>query len=907
MTDGQRREAERLFQEAVSLPPQRRDAFLEEHCSDPVLRAKVVELLEYDAQLGMGGDGSTVEVREGDSVEASGDRDARAAASSPSVEPAEIPPATIISGHYRVERLLGRGGMGAVYLAHDSKLERPVALKFLGPELARDADQRRRFLAEARAASALNHPNVCVIYEVGETDDGRPFLAMECIEGESLDARIRRGQTSVRELLLVATQLVAALDSAHSRGIVHRDIKPANICLTHDGRIKVLDFGLAKRVSTDAEVRLEDAAGAGATLPGVILGTPAYMSPEQALGGAVDARSDLFSVGTILFQMLSGRLPFPGSSMPEVLQRVISAAPEALSTFRSDVPPELERIVRKCLEKDPAARYPSARQLLVDLRNLRRALFDDSADTEVVLAAEVTALDPADVDAGIEVLAPKTEEVRDSDVFISYASIDDRPVSSGRDGWISQFHKNLELRMAQLSGDPVRVWRQPDPGGRAEVQQKVLELVPNVKTFVSVVSPPFVKSEGCRKIVKTFWDSAHDSGQFLVDDRSRLFNVVKSPVEPHELPTELAPLFAELAAYEFFERDPDSGRLREFDEAFGEMSRQRFYERVYDLAYEICQVLRHFSVSPVVRPRTNGDGKTVFLATTTSDLEAERDQIRRALVELGHDVVPKQPLPFVAQDLNAVVRGCLETCDLAVHLIGDRYGLVPEDTELSVVALQNQIAAELCAARDFERLIWMPTGLQARDERQASFVEELRRSTELHRGAEVIVDSLENFKEIVERRTEVQIVAPVESADAADAPKRVYLICDPADEEAVEVLEDALYAAGLEVSLPAFDVDESEAQDIHIQNLTDCDAVLIYYGAAGKHWVDFKVRDLKKAAGYRGGRSIEVAAVYLAPPFDRRKERFKSLSVDVIRAEETFRAEDVNPFVDRAKALAGRS
>ena len=894
MTDQYGGDTERLFQLALSLSPQDRKAFLEAECADAELRAKVEALLDYDAKAAELEAATTVP------PEAPGRSDRAHAA-----DRAEFAPATVISGHYHVERLLGRGGMGSVYLARDSRLERPVALKFLGGELARDADQRRRFLAEARAASALNHPNVCVIYEVGETEDGHPFLAMECIEGRGLDALVREGTTSVRELLPVATQLVAALDAAHSRGIVHRDIKPQNVCITTEGRVKVLDFGLAKRLDTDSTLHVENASGHVQTLPGVILGTPAYMSPEQALGGTVDSRSDLFSVGVVLYELAAGALPFQGASLPEVLKKVISSEPAALSSSAPGVPEGLERIVERCLRKDPAERYQNARELLADLRRLRKELFQDSADTEEVLAAEVTALDPAEVD--VEILAPRTEEVRESDVFISYATVDDLPVHSGRDGWISQLHKNLELRMAQLSGEAVRVWRQPDPGGRAEIEKKVLELVPDVKTLVSVVSPPFVKSEGCRKIVKTFWESTNESGRFRIDDRARIFNVVKTPVEGHELPNELAPLFAELASYEFFERDPESGRLREFDEAFGEMSRQRFYERVYDLAYEVCQVLRHLASGEEARTPATRDGKTIFLATTTSDLEAERDQIRRALVELGHDVLPKQQLPFVARDLSAVVRGCLETCDLAVHLIGDRYGLVPEDTELSVVAFQNQIAAELSDSRGLQRLIWMPTGLEPRDDRQAEFVRELPRSAELHRGAEVIVDSLENLKEIIEVRTRPEIAAPLEAKSAGtESPPRVYLICDAQDEEAVEVIEDALYAAGLEVSLPAFDVEESEAQDIHIRNLTDCDAVLIYYGSAGKHWVDFKVRDLQKAAGYRSARPIEVAAVYLAPPFDRRKERFKSLSVDIIRAADDFSPQEVSPFVEKAKAVAAR-
>ena len=288
------------------------------------------------------------------------------------------------------------------------------------------------------------------------------------------------------------------------------------------------------------------------------------------------------------------------------------------------------------------------------------------------------------------------------------------------------------------------------------------------------------------------------------------------------------------------------------------------------------------------RQKRTANPKTIFLAATTSDLEPQRDQLRRELIELGHTVVPKQPLPLVASELVAVVQGCLEQADIAIHFVGEHFGLVPEATDLSMVALQNQVAARHCDNSSLKRLIWIPKGLQPRDERQTSFIRQLESDPRTVTGAELIADTLENLKVLLRTRWEREQAErdkPPQRPATGGAP-RVYLICDQQDEAALEPLEDFFYAQGIEVSLPGFEAEESEVQQIHIQNLRDCDAALIYYGAAGMHWVDFKIRDLQKAAGYRDSRPIPVSAVYVAPPFNHRKERFKSVSTEVIRQAE---------------------
>ncbi len=273
--------------------------------------------------------------------------------------------------HYKILNKIGAGGMGEVYLAQDTLLERTVALKILPPEVAANEDRMRRFVQEAKTASALKHSNIVPIYEIGESD-GLRFIAMEYIEGETLEARIKGRPMQTAQILDFAIQISDALDEAHSKGIVHRDIKSSNIMITQRGQVKILDFGLAKASVVPEAGGVSELKTEPGTEPGLVLGTVQYMSPEQALGKSTDARSDVFSIGVVLYQMTTGVLPFSGKSSTEIMNRIINSAPDAIARFNYDVPPDLERIIRRCLEKDSDRRYQSARDLMIDLKNLKR-------------------------------------------------------------------------------------------------------------------------------------------------------------------------------------------------------------------------------------------------------------------------------------------------------------------------------------------------------------------------------------------------------------------------------------------------------------------------------------------------------------------------------------------------------
>ncbi len=280
-----------------------------------------------------------------------------------------LPVETTIS-HYRIISKLGAGGMGEVYLAEDTQLDRKVAVKFLPPESVADEHAKKRLAREAKAAAKLDHPNICSIHEVGEAD-GHSFIVMQYVEGETLASRIHRKPTELKESLDIAVQVTDALAEAHSRGIIHRDIKPGNIMLTERGQVKVMDFGLAKivheKLSTDSLAETESLL----TAPGVIVGTVPYMSPEQVRGETTDVRGDIFSFGVVLYEMVSGRHPFTAESVAATLSAILTLEPLPLARY-ADAPDELHRIVRKCLEKDRARRYQTMRDLAIDLENVRR-------------------------------------------------------------------------------------------------------------------------------------------------------------------------------------------------------------------------------------------------------------------------------------------------------------------------------------------------------------------------------------------------------------------------------------------------------------------------------------------------------------------------------------------------------
>lgn len=290
--------------------------------------------------------------------------------------------------NYRILKKLGAGGMGEVYLAEDKRLGRSVALKVLPAGVAHERERMRRFIHEARAAAALHHPHIVHIYDVGEAN-GTHFIAMEYVEGQTLDAHIKGRPLSKDEIIKIGVEAADALAAAHKKNIIHRDIKPSNIIVTPHAGAKVLDFGLAKITIANTEAAGSDVSTALKTSPGVVVGTLAYMSPEQAFGRDVDHRTDIFSLGAVLYEMATGRRAFKGQTANETIDQIAHSQPEAISRFNYAIPQELERIIRKCLEKDKERRYQTAQDLVIDLKNLQRDSMAQSTAQDVTESTRV--------------------------------------------------------------------------------------------------------------------------------------------------------------------------------------------------------------------------------------------------------------------------------------------------------------------------------------------------------------------------------------------------------------------------------------------------------------------------------------------------------------------------------------
>src|SRR5688572_6036577 len=348
-----------VLHSALEREPAERAAFLEEACAgDESLRKEVEDLLDsYDRA------GSFFEMP------------AMTVAVQTLVHDHEQSLVGRTAGHYKILSQLGAGGMGEVYLAHDTRLGRQVALKLLPSYFTRDGERLRRFQQEASAASRLNHPNILTIYEVGQVDSTQ-YIATEFIDGLTLRDLLTQKRIEIGEALDVAMQVASALSAAHGAGIVHRDIKPENIMLRRDGYVKVLDFGLAKLTETPAARQPGDSEMATRVLiktePGLVMGTVSYMSPEQARGLDVDTRTDIWSLGVVIYEMFTGHLPFEGETPSDCIAAILKTEPVPLSQGSAEIPSELERIVSKALRKDRADRYQTAQEMLADLKSLKQ-------------------------------------------------------------------------------------------------------------------------------------------------------------------------------------------------------------------------------------------------------------------------------------------------------------------------------------------------------------------------------------------------------------------------------------------------------------------------------------------------------------------------------------------------------
>jgi predicted Ser/Thr protein kinase len=437
--------------------------------------------------------------------------------------------------HYRIVSQLGAGGMGVVYAAEDARLSRQVALKFVSTELAHDDSTIDRLKAEARTTSALNHPNICTIYDIDD-HDGRPFIVMEILKGRTLRERLADGPLKIHETVDIAIQVSDALVAAHSRGIIHRDIKPANLFLVEQGPVKVLDFGLAKSVSAPPTEELTTLPTADLTAVGMTVGTVAYMSPEQVGGDQLDRRTDLFSLGVVLYECVTNRQPFQGKTSAVILASILHQQPTPPITLNANVPPGLQDVVQKCLEKDRELRYQDAEGLRADLKRVRRDLESSAFRSARKGLSDALAADAA----GQSAVAPVASERRESGASVPVPAARKRGLLVG---------VGAAAAVVIAAGAALIVYNQPSAPPDALPQNAQASPPPSTPAAPSAVPPPSVdvaRGRSDARAASPRFDAAIIEGNRLLaagnaDGATRALNVARS-IDPQ------SPAVADLSA-----------------------------------------------------------------------------------------------------------------------------------------------------------------------------------------------------------------------------------------------------------------------------------------------------------------------------------------------------------------------
>jgi hypothetical protein len=468
-------------------------------------------------------------------------------------------------------------------------------------------------------------------------------------------------------------------------------------------------------------------------------------------------------------------------------------------------------------------------------------------------------------------------------LFLSYAHRDNQPLLDGQRGWIEDFQRVLKIRLEQLLGEEPKMWWDHATLHGNDVFAGVIdEGLGRSTILIPIISPSYKNSDWCQKELQAFVAAAENAGGVRMGNASRIFKVVKTPIPLEEMP----PALQDLLGYEFFRKDPATGRLRELRQDAARIDPD-YLQKIDDLAEDIRLFL-----AKLVQDRKAldvSDGPVVYLAESTSDLAAERDRVLRTLRQRGCVVLPDQPLPLNSGPrVRELIRNLLQRSKLSVHLVGARYGAIPEDETESIVAIQNRLAAERCADSTFCRLIWMASGLETADDRQRAFLDRLRNDSDAQRGAEILPTTLEDLETVIDDKLKPkkkpEATASPQPKQGNDQLKYVYLLCDRRDQQGAEALRDFLYEqdSRLEVTLPLFEGDEADLREFHKENLVVCDGVLIYFGEATEPWLRTKLLDLHKAPGYGRDRPLTAKAIWLAPPASPAKERFRTREALVI-------------------------
>jgi hypothetical protein len=488
----------------------------------------------------------------------------------------------------------------------------------------------------------------------------------------------------------------------------------------------------------------------------------------------------------------------------------------------------------------------------------------------------------------------------DPDIFISYAHIDNQPPSVGREGWIDCFHHTLEKRLAERLGKRTACYRDPVEGYKV-LTAALKEKVHGTAIFVSVVSPGYVESEWCLMELAEFCAAAERKGGLNTGSDCRLLKIIKLPPRSR---AKLLPDREDPIGYQFYREDPRTGVPREVDPSMGEIANVEFRQKVDDVASHVVRLLDALSRNASERPVRKSSGLTVYLAETTRDLVAERDQIRRELLQLGHTVLPDSDLPWAAPDFARVVQEQLGRAQLSIHLVGAKYGLIPEGEKRSVVSLQYRYAMERGLSPG-ARLVWTPPDVAATDERQLRFLSYLETDPDAQKGADFLRTSLEGFKTVIRDALEKERRRgePTPQHKTGPAARITYLICDESDRQAVRPLQRYLSEHGFVATLPPQLGEDAGALTEHTERLSMCDAALIYCGQVGETWLLGKLKELRKAAGYRSAGPMVAQAVFLGPGRDDRwKQEFEvPKGLLAFRQLSPFNPTIMEPFLERLR------
>ena len=490
----------------------------------------------------------------------------------------------------------------------------------------------------------------------------------------------------------------------------------------------------------------------------------------------------------------------------------------------------------------------------------------------------------------------------DCDAFISYSHIDNVGLIDGGKGWITNLHRALEIRVGQLLGEKPEIWRDPKLAGNDVFADTLVDQLKKVAVLITVVSPRYVKSEWTRRELIEFWKAAEAQGGVNFHDKARIFKVMKTPIPREMDPPELQPLLG----YEFFQVDSQSGRVRELDEVFGPEAQRDFWMKLDDLAHDIAALLELLQAKSQTTVETLQPSKkeSIFLAETTTDLKEQREALRRDLQQHGYTVLPARGLPLVASEIETSMQEDLAQCRMSIHLVGKKYGFVPEGSNVSMLEIQNELAIERGWKGKFVRLLWIPAGLQVEDIRQAKVIEEFRMDPRIHAGADLLETLFEDLRTVVHDRLkdspEPQQQPPVAAATAIHG--QIYLIYDPRDSAIISQYADALFEKGFEILHPTFEGDEADTRQCHEENLRACHGVLIFFGSTNEGWVRRKLREVQKSVGYGRTGPLPAVTICCVGAQTTEKERFRTHEAPVVLQKGEFSSDTLLPFISNIRA-----